>query len=151
MKALNDIEMINEIPFKKCNLCKLIKPIGDYYKCSAVKSGLRGDCKACCNANRVARRKNNKGYERERKLQANYGMSIQDYEEMLEAQDHRCMICRRHKSNFQKGLVVDHCHKIGHVRALLCGPCNKGLGLFRDDPELLKKCIRYLEIYGEAK
>lgn len=74
------------------------------------------------------------------------------YKEVLalrEEQGHVCKICgeegflmnRRVKS----ALNVDHCHKTGTIRGMLCHNCNRGLGLFQDNPELLRKAADYLE------
>jgi hypothetical protein len=58
------------------------------------------------------------------------------------SQDGRCAICRR---RFDGGsFVVDHCHKRGHVRGLLCYPCNSGLGMFKDNPNRLVAAANYL-------
>lgn len=69
---------------------------------------------------------------------------------MFEAQAGRCGICRRTLTNNvlndeeKLTLHVDHNHKSGEVRGLLCSNCNTGLGLFKDDPRRLKRAIRYL-------
>ena len=68
-----------------------------------------------------------------------YGLSQEEYDAMCEAQEHRCAICKQ-----QEELVVDHCHKTGEIRGLPCDSCNKGLGFFRDNPELLAAAIEYL-------
>ena len=78
-----------------------------------------------------------------------YGMSLKDYEILLEEQDYRCLICDiQHKDQAGERLVVDHDHKkdLRAVRGLLCGNCNLGLGLFRDSPESLRKAAEYLEL-----
>lgn len=83
-----------------------------------------------------------------RNLRAYYDISYEEYLEMIEAQQNRCAICGdppdpNGKGSFSR-LHVDHHHGTGKVRALLCGPCNKGLGDFRDDPDRLRKAIEYL-------
>jgi hypothetical protein len=74
----------------------------------------------------------------------NYGITQADYDAMLERQQHRCKICRRHKSEFKRRLHVDHCHTTKKVRGLLCDMCNTGLGRFRDDVTLLFSAVQYL-------
>lgn len=83
-------------------------------------------------------------------LKRTYKIDIDKYEEMLEEQNHRCKICggegflmdpKRHKIK----LVVDHCHATGAVRGLLCHNCNRALGLFKDDIDVLSSAIAYLE------
>jgi hypothetical protein len=69
-----------------------------------------------------------------------YGITLEDYDRTLKRQLGRCAICDEQSQR----LEVDHCHAGGHVRALLCQPCNNGLGCFRDDPERLRSALRYL-------
>lgn len=71
-----------------------------------------------------------------------YGVKAEDYEKMLSRQNGCCAVCGD-KSN--KPLVIDHCHTSGAVRGLLCGNCNTGIGMFRDDAALLQKAISYLD------
>jgi len=60
------------------------------------------------------------------------------------AQGGVCAICGGINDN-DDALSVDHDHETGRIRGLLCSKCNKGLGSFNDDPELLRKAIAYLE------
>lgn len=84
-------------------------------------------------------------------LKRNYKITLEDYNRMAEEQGEVCGICgfkdvkidKTGKSWIQR-LAVDHCHKSGKVRGLLCSGCNGGLGLLRDDVEILKKAIQYL-------
>lgn len=71
-----------------------------------------------------------------------YGISPEKYAEMVEAQHGECAICHAHHGD---GLYVDHDHKTGEVRGLLCNACNVGIGRFNDDPELLKKALEFLK------
>lgn len=88
---------------------------------------------------------NNKLRVRENKLKRVYGLTNQDYDKMLQEQDSCCKICGIKNSETKKGyLVVDHCHKSGKVRSLLCDGCNTGLGLLKDNPEVLEKAAQYL-------
>ena len=74
------------------------------------------------------------------RLKSRYGITLDDYELLLEEQNNRCAICRRDKK-----LNVDHCHNSLAVRGLLCYSCNSGLGLFADNIVLMKQAIEYLE------
>jgi hypothetical protein len=78
-------------------------------------------------------------------LRSKFGLTLADYEAMLEAQGGVCAICLRPERKENKSLNVDHCHSTGIVRGLLCGPCNTGLGMFSDDPERIMAAISYLE------
>ena len=71
-----------------------------------------------------------------------YGMTVGDFEALREAQNNRCAICN---GAFVKSPHIDHDHKTGAVRGLLCSSCNTGLGLLRDDPRLMRSAIKYLE------
>lgn len=81
----------------------------------------------------------------------NFNITVDEYNKMNEAQNGLCAICER--PNNQKSrtegelcrLAIDHCHKTGKIRALLCGACNKGLGHFEDNIELLITAIEYLQ------
>ena len=84
-------------------------------------------------------------------LRYSYGMSLDAYEALYYIQHGRCAICNTFCSSYADStpdnprLVVDHCHKTGKVRGLLCDLCNSGLGRLKDSVELLKKAIDYLD------
>lgn len=80
---------------------------------------------------------------RRRERLARYGLTEEDYDRLVASQDGACAICRREPPE-GTNLAVDHSHADGRVRGLLCGPCNVGLGMFRDDPALLRAAIDYL-------
>lgn len=77
-------------------------------------------------------------------IRRQYGITLAKYDEMLEKQDYKCAICGNEDEVEGRRLAIDHCHSQGHVRGLLCGKCNRGLGLFYDNPELLQNAINYL-------
>lgn len=70
-----------------------------------------------------------------------YNLTWDQFEEMRKLQNDRCALCDR---KFTRTPRVDHDHKTDKVRGLLCHHCNSGLGLLQDDPELLRKAIKYL-------
>ena len=73
-----------------------------------------------------------------------YGLGPGQYDELYAAQGGVCAICKR-ATGKTKALAVDHDHKTGYVRGLCCGICNKLLGHLRDDPELARNIVSYLE------
>lgn len=73
-----------------------------------------------------------------------YGLTNEDVEAMRQRQDNRCAVCTTEFSTGVK-MCIDHDHKTGAVRGLLCDPCNKVLGFAGDDPGLLRAAISYLE------
>jgi len=87
----------------------------------------------------------NKRAARNRQLLRFFGITIEDYEEMLEEQNGRCSICGKHHTEEGKALAVDHCHETGKVRGLLCSCCNTAIGLLQDNTDLLRNAIDYLE------
>jgi len=84
-------------------------------------------------------------------LQSKYGISLVDYDEMLEAQGRGCAICGKTPEAEGRQLAVDHDHETDEIRGLLCSRCNPGLGMFMDDPELLRSAIAYLERWIERE
>jgi hypothetical protein len=89
---------------------------------------------------------------KDRELRRMFGITLKDYQEMLDNQNGRCTICGELEEDYNQNghkfsMAVDHCHKTGKVRSLLCGRCNKSLGGFKDSQELLIKAIEYLKQY----
>lgn len=92
----------------------------------------------------------NKRAKRNSTLKVKYGITIEEYESMLNSQNNKCAIC--HNVNFHinsstnktTNLAVDHCHKTGRVRGLLCMICNRVIGMFNDDVLRLENAIKYL-------
>lgn len=88
-------------------------------------------------------------------LRRKYGISLVQYNEMFVSQGGLCLICggpeqRVHSTSKELcQLSVDHCHKTGRVRGLLCTKCNHILGLWQDDPEIFKTAIAYLTAESE--
>jgi len=90
------------------------------------------------------RRIRERGYARDnrnKKLIKRYGITIYQFEEMVAAVQGRCQICQ-----LKRKLHVDHDHRTGRIRGLLCGHCNRGIGCFQEDPPTLRAAITYLEV-----
>ena len=96
-------------------------------------------------------REHRKAYKTDYKdsdLQRRFGISLYDYSQMLLKQNGACAICKGtysgHRNGEPKALAVDHDHKTGKVRGLLCEACNTGIGKLKEDVEILESAIRYL-------
>lgn len=83
-------------------------------------------------------------------LKNTYGLSLDDYNNILKTQAGVCAICKKNRPYKNKGefLCVDHNHKTGKTRGLLCHSCNRAIGMLGDDIIILKSAIIYLKKYG---
>lgn len=146
---------------KVCSKCKVDKPHSEYFKDKVRKIGIRCKCKACCKEEIINwREKNRSEYndyaamwraknpdkQHKAEIKRRYGLSIEDYNKMLVEQECKCAICgKQHNPTKSRGrLFVDHDHKTGKLRQLLCGACNSALGYFLDDTRLLAEAIAYI-------
>ncbi len=136
--------------FKICSCCKLSLPLDNFHKSSKAKDGLKGQCKTCRNIynskwnneNKERKSKTNKWNHKKRM----YGISEEDYCDLLVKQNQCCAICSLYFSeNLHGHLYVDHCHTTGKVRGLLCQHCNSLLGKAKDDIDILQSAIKYLQ------
>jgi hypothetical protein len=128
---------------KVCTICGVDKSMGEYLQIWLPH------CADCGRVKSRSRYRDNGGKERvwAQCLANNYGMTVEQYEAMVAAQDHKCALCRRTPGH---RLHVDHNHATGAVRQLLCRPCNYALGNAQDDPALLRAMAAYLERHGYA-
>ena len=85
-----------------------------------------------------------KEISRRSRLKKAFGLTLEEYDELLVKQNDGCGICGRSRSDDGRRLAVDHCHDTGKIRGLLCSSCNMALGMLNDDLELLKKAVDYL-------
>jgi hypothetical protein len=116
----------------KCTVCEVVKPASEFYKKDKASGRLDRTCKSC----RIVR-------QRERTL----GITEEQYRELYHKQEGQCGICKRRLySKRYKAFAVDHDHTTGRIRGLLCGNCNTGLGLFRDDPIALSRAIEWVKV-----
>ena len=76
-----------------------------------------------------------------------YGITLNDYDQLLQFQGGGCAICGSKEAKTKRNgrFCVDHDHLTGKVRGLLCAPCNRGIGLLKDDPEIIQKAVSYLK------
>lgn len=82
--------------------------------------------------------------QRNYKYKINYGITLEDYNRMFAEQEGCCKICKRHQTEFNKKLHVDHKHETGVVRGLLCHNCNLALGRVNENPKILKAMLEYI-------
>lgn len=155
-----------------CPRCEESKARDEFTTDRRRKAGIKVWCKACCRVAQKAWRENNpdaarkideryrtsehgaahraeqrKAYapvQREAKLRNAYGMTAADYDLMVAVQANRCAGCTREALPDQP-LQVDHNHTTGEVRGLLCGSCNRAVGLLGDNAETLLRLADYLE------
>jgi hypothetical protein len=131
--------MRTEIQLCKCNSCNRRAVTTDGY-CKTHDPALQREYRKA-NPNQF------KGYY----LKRDYGISLEAYSAMLVKQGGLCAICgtpngsERSNNNGRKVLAVDHDHKTGAIRGLLCSLCNQALGLLLENPEFFRKAADYLE------
>lgn len=89
------------------------------------------------------------GNKRDTTLRRTFGITLEEYLKIHDEQGGCCAICNKSVSENGKALAVDHCHSTGKIRGLLCDLCNRGLGMFRDNPDSLITAIQYLRKYSE--
>ncbi len=157
---------------RTCTKCLEFKPWDKFAKDHSCRNGYKSMCKICRNNYEVRIFHGNperklKQYSRSKLYNQNNpelvkmwrkkhqfsehkrkGIDInhEKFEQLSESQNYRCAICGGVEIINGKTirLSVDHCHKTNQVRGLLCGNCNRGIGLLKDDPELLIRAVAYL-------
>jgi hypothetical protein len=89
----------------------------------------------------------NKFSKRVREIKRKYGLSYDEYEWFYKRQDKRCAICySKLKEGFDVDKCIDHNHKTGKIRGLLCTKCNFIIGLANEDTSVLLKAVNYLQL-----
>ena len=137
---------------KKCCKCKEVKPPTEFYSNGEGKLHFR--CKDCDRAKaREYRRANltkvnlanrdwhrrNPWWKKQKRLKK-YGLTQEQFDDINTAQGGVCAIC---KQPYKRG-HVDHCHRTGRVRGLLCIPCNLGIGHLKESREIMERAMDYL-------
>ena len=82
-------------------------------------------------------------------LKTRYSLTIEQYDDMLKAQDGGCKICGTDRPGKKGRFHIDHNHSTGEVRGLLCHYCNVSLGGFKDNPDLLRAAATYVEKHND--
>jgi hypothetical protein len=135
------------IQYKYCRKCK---------KSKQAKFVNKLLCTTCGKETKDRQRKmyNSKEYKiiaRDKRLKKEYGIGIDDYNKMFNEQNGACYICKKHQSELNSTLAVDHCHKTGKVRGLLCYKCNTALGLIYESIGSLINMIDYIKKHNKNK
>ena len=142
--------MSDLLAMRTCTNCLQELPLADFYPDKRGKDGLTRRCRTCHNSKsyesrhknpRHATRNARYQYNRERNL-AKYGLDEEKFQARLDEQG-GCGICLRTEP-VGNGWQVDHDHKTGRVRGILCSNCNTALGKFQDDPEIMKRAIEWI-------
>ena len=141
-------------PLKRCSVCGQEKPLSEFYNRKTSKDGKGYRCKECDSKARKKWQADNperaKYSSRNRSIKTKYGIDIEQYNQILKDQNYQCAICgcTTQKHSYQKNFNIDHNHETGEVRGLLCTACNRALGLFKDNPDILRKAAEYLDKRG---
>ena len=150
---------------KCCSKCNLVRSISDFYKRSDA-NGYKSECKKCSskrsrkweveNRDKKNLRSRNRGKSSEERrrssLMSKFKMTEVDYNKIYNQQNGKCAICG--SASYGKAgatkLAVDHCHKTGKIRGLLCFNCNTMLGKVKDSIETLESAIIYLKKHTDT-
>jgi len=144
---------------KTCKNCGQEKPLDQYYTHPKTKDRKGSWCKPCLHKRLAEKRKDPeqkelwKEYGRRSTLKKRYGITANEYDSMIEAQGGVCAICNTNTSGGRgpgSRLAVDHNHETGQVRALLCSMCNQGIGMFKENVEVMQKAIDYLSSHSSS-
>ena len=158
-KVLDAVEKLgyvyNAMPtMRMCIVCKTAKPFEDFYdgykakkqRYATNKKYLHSRCKNCDHARVREYHNNNRDKITKQQLIRHrfreYGLTEEEYNNMILSQNNLCAICNNPSKN--KALAIDHNHKTGKVRGLLCMNCNTGIGFLKDDITILNNAIKYL-------
>lgn len=144
-----------------CRRCGLQKDKEFFCAAPTKRNGLHTYCKACARELKKEWHKNNpevaRASSRAAHLKIYFGLTVVEYDEMLEAQNGGCKICKEQIKDRRHSVDHDHsccpgaksCGKC--IRGLLCGSCNISIGRMRDSPELLRAAADYLEEFRSFK
>lgn len=140
---------------KICKICLKEKRLEEFYKHRKYSDGYRTYCKSCSKKYEQIRYfklksigskyiKNKQETTRIYSYKKKFGISIEQYDDILKSQNYSCAICEIHESVHKTKLHIDHNHKTGEIRGLLCDLCNRFLINKQTDPEIFLKAAKYL-------
>lgn len=135
---------------KTCTKCNCEKALIDFYRDKRGQFGVHSQCKKCSLVRQQKYQRENRQKFCDYQRKYHRGVTPEHYAAMLHEQRGVCAICKQPETSRSCGgdkiaaLAVDHCHRTGRVRALLCQNCNRGLGRFHDDSDKLEAAARYI-------
>jgi hypothetical protein len=146
---------------KKCSCCKEIKSLSEYNKRSDCKNKTavryRSHCKNCTALKAAVKWETDEEFRNQSKnnaykhnIKKKYGVTEEQYLKIYDKQNGLCAICGQKSQTKAGRLALDHCHKTGKIRGLLCVKCNAGIGMLQDDVNVLKSAILYLKNYSNV-
>lgn len=141
---------IQTMETKVCRKCGIEKPLTEYSfkRPKNRKPGLQPRCKSCAKEDtQLWKEQQSSKRLKDLYYKRTYGMSLDEFSMLLETQQNKCKLCYRDVTIEGLGpdrAVVDHCHKDGHVRGILCNECNRALGYFHDNIQALENAVDYL-------
>lgn len=151
---MNTITSTLPSSFKKCSTCHHLRTRDYFWKRTDAPDGLEYTCKVCVNARkrRACKGKEFNEARRDTKwaghLKRNFGITVEEYDAMLERQGGVCAICNNPETKTTadriENLSVDHCHQSGSIRGLLCRSCNRSTGQLGDTVEAVRRVLNYL-------
>jgi len=138
------------LTLKQCQRCKKRKSLKHFGPRSNRKAHpYKSICKPCEAGQQAELRASDPTYRMRSALKTMYGITIEQYNEMLDRQGGVCAICGEEETRTNKGtiraLCVDHNHDTGMVRGLLCANCNNGIGYLGDSADRVRSALEYLE------
>ena len=133
---------------KTCSKCHVQMDLSQFYKSKRAKDGYISWCRGCNNKHRKLNYSFHK--KRNEKLKANYGLTLEEFDQILISQNNKCAICKSDNPGGRGTFHVDHNHTTGQVRGLLCHWCNFMIGQCKEDPEILRSGIDYLKKWSQS-
>lgn len=141
---------------KQCTKCEIEKPLTEFRSRSGnMKHLLKSWCKTChyathkkwCadNQDRVKEYRGRDAWTLVKRC-ARYNITPAEFVTAYEAQEGKCLVC--YETISQMDSAIDHNHKTGEFRGILCKKCNRAIGMLQDSPTILRRAAEYLETKG---
>lgn len=138
------------MPVLSCSKCKKSKDSSEFAKDKSKSTGFYSSCKECAKEATREYRASEEYIAKElnRQFKKLYGITLETYNFLLREQECSCITCGTSVNQLNKRLAVDHDHKTGKVRGLLCMNCNTALGLIKENKKTLVSLFSYLETHN---
>ena len=144
---------------RRCRKCKKLKFLNKFPKNCSCVNGRERTCRICGPQKRNKKWRKKKGYQHTSKIRReslikSHKISLKTYDNIIKTQNNTCKICgkaetkKSHYTKQPRKLAIDHDHKTGKVRGLLCSNCNNALGFAGDDTRTLRRMIYYIDNDG---